>query len=89
MEASGQLHAPAGLPLRKEALVFIEYEVGWAPELVCRLWRRKKPLTLTGNRTSDIQPISIPNKLLNKLRKNHGPFVYVTALARFKVGAAE
>jgi len=32
MEVSGQLHAPAALPPRKEPHVPIGYEAVWAPE---------------------------------------------------------
>jgi hypothetical protein len=38
MEVSGQVHAPAALPKRKELPVPIGYEAGWAPEPV---WKRK------------------------------------------------
>jgi hypothetical protein len=34
MEVSGQLHAPAALPLEKEPPVPTEYEAGWAPDAV-------------------------------------------------------
>jgi hypothetical protein len=50
MEVSGQLHAPAALPLEKEPPVLIGYEVGWAPEPAWRLWNREKSLALAGNR---------------------------------------
>jgi hypothetical protein len=50
MEASGQLHAPAALPLGKDPPppVPIGYEAGWDPELVWRLKRREIPLLLPG-----------------------------------------
>jgi len=37
LEATGLLHGPTP----------IEQEAGWAPELVCMLWRRENPLTLS------------------------------------------
>jgi hypothetical protein len=51
MEASGQHHMLAALPLGKVAAVPIEYEPGWAPELVWLLWKREKSLTFSGNQT--------------------------------------
>jgi hypothetical protein len=44
MEASGQLHAPAALPLGKEPPLAIGQEAGWTPEPVwTRWWREKFP----------------------------------------------
>jgi len=37
---NGQLHAPVALSPRKELLLSIGYEAGWAPEL---LWTRPRP----------------------------------------------
>jgi len=50
MEVSGQLHAPAALPLGKEPLVPTEYEAGWDPEPVWTWWREKFPAP-TGTQT--------------------------------------
>jgi hypothetical protein len=44
MEASGQLHAPAALPLGNEPKVPIGYEAGWAPEPAWTLLSAKKNL---------------------------------------------
>jgi len=45
---SGQLHAPAALPLDKEPLVPIGYEAGWIPEPVRTQWQRRMSLSLPG-----------------------------------------
>jgi hypothetical protein len=41
MELSGQFHGLAALTLGKEPQVSVEQELGWAPELVWMIWRRK------------------------------------------------
>jgi hypothetical protein len=46
LEVSGQLHAPAGLALRKKPPLPFGYEAGWTSEQVWRMWR--KFLTLPG-----------------------------------------
>lgn len=46
---SGQLQALVVLPPGKEPPVPSEYEVGWAPDLVLKLWRIEKSLTYAGN----------------------------------------
>jgi hypothetical protein len=51
MEVSGHLHAPASLPPRKEPLVPIGKEAGWAPEPFWTRWWREKFPALAGNRT--------------------------------------
>jgi hypothetical protein len=49
MEASGQLQAPAALPLGKET--------GCAPESVLTLWREKNIISYAGNRSPVLQPV--------------------------------
>jgi len=51
MEVSGQLHAPAALSPRKEFLVPIGQEAGWAPELAWTRCRREKCPATAGNQT--------------------------------------
>jgi hypothetical protein len=65
MEVSGQLYVPAALPPKKEHLLSIGQEAGWAPEPVWTLWRRDKSLAPAGNRTPAVLPkhIAIPIKL--------------------------
>jgi hypothetical protein len=41
MEVTEHLHTPGTLTPKKEPLLFTEYEVEWAPELV-RMFRRKE-----------------------------------------------
>jgi hypothetical protein len=55
MEVSGQLHGPAALSPRKETLVSIEQEAGWAPEPVWALWWREKSPAPAGTRTPNNQ----------------------------------
>jgi hypothetical protein len=57
MEVSGQLHAPATLPLGKQPLVPIGEETGWALDPVCVLWKREK-FYPARNRTPAIQVIT-------------------------------
>jgi hypothetical protein len=45
---SGQLHAPAALPLMKQPPVPIGYEVGWTPRASLDDVEKKKFLTLPG-----------------------------------------
>jgi hypothetical protein len=59
----GQLHALAALPLEKESLLPIGYEVGWAPEPVRTLWSKEKSLAPAGTRTPAVQPVAIPTDL--------------------------
>jgi hypothetical protein len=59
---SGQLHAPAALPLGKELSATIGQEAAWAPEPVWTLWRGEKSCTAR-NRTRAFQPVAIPSKL--------------------------
>jgi hypothetical protein len=59
MEVSGLLHVLATLTPGKEPPIPIGYEARWAPELVWTLWRRKKILAPSGNRTSTVEPIAI------------------------------
>jgi hypothetical protein len=40
VEMNGYLHAPTALPPRKESLVPIGQEAGWAPVLVWTQWQR-------------------------------------------------
>jgi hypothetical protein len=54
MQVSGQLHASASLPPRKETLVPIGYEAGWVPEPVWTRWWREVFLAPTGTRTPDV-----------------------------------
>jgi len=49
MDVSGQFHDPAALPSKKQSLVPLGYEAGWAPEPVWTRWRREK--LPTRNRT--------------------------------------
>jgi hypothetical protein len=42
MEASGHIHAPAALPLRKETPVPIRYQTGLAPEPAWALPRKNR-----------------------------------------------
>jgi hypothetical protein len=58
MEVNGQLHTPAALPSRKEPLVPIGQETGWAPEAVWELWSREKFLAPAWNRTPAVQPVA-------------------------------
>jgi hypothetical protein len=58
MEMSGQLHAPAALPLGKEPLVPIGQEAGWAPEPFWTRWFREKFPAPTGNLTPIVQPVA-------------------------------
>jgi hypothetical protein len=51
MEVRGWFHALAALPLRKEYLVAIGREAGWAPDLVWTLWIKEKSLSAVRNRT--------------------------------------
>jgi hypothetical protein len=52
MEVSGEIQAPAALPLGKVPAVPIGQEAGWASEPVWTLWRIKKPFSSpAGNRT--------------------------------------
>jgi hypothetical protein len=51
MEASGQIHAPAALLPRKELLVVIGEEAGWASQPVWTLWRSEKRVAPAGNRS--------------------------------------
>jgi hypothetical protein len=50
MEVSGQLHAPATLPIAEEA--------EWAPEPVWTLWRGEKYFVPAGNRTAANQSVA-------------------------------
>jgi hypothetical protein len=61
MEVSGQLHAPADLPLKEEPQVPNGWEAWWAPELVWMLWSTEKSLAPTGiePRSCSQQPIVI------------------------------
>jgi hypothetical protein len=57
MEVSGQLNAPAALPLGVPTV----YEAGWAPEPVWTLWCREKSFFFSaGNRTPAVQPVTHP-----------------------------
>jgi hypothetical protein len=51
MEVSGQFHAPATLPLRKEPMLSIAQKVGWTSDLTEMFWRRKDSLSLADNLT--------------------------------------
>jgi hypothetical protein len=50
-DMSGQLHVPAALPPKKELLVPIEYEAGWASEPFWTRWWREKFPAPAENRT--------------------------------------
>jgi len=52
MEAGGQHHVPAALPVGITP-VPTEYETRWAPEPVWTFWRREKSLFPTGIQTPD------------------------------------
>jgi hypothetical protein len=58
MEVSGQLHAPAALPLGKEPLVLNVLEAGWAPEPAWKLLRREKSFAPARKRTRAFQPVA-------------------------------
>jgi hypothetical protein len=58
MEASGQLHAHAALPPRKESRVPSGQEAGWAPDPVWTLWSREKSLSPAGNQTRAVHPVA-------------------------------
>jgi hypothetical protein len=58
MQASGQLHAPASFPSRKEPVVFIGYEAGWASEIVWTPRRRENLFTLTGVEPTAIETVT-------------------------------
>ena len=51
MVVCGQLQAQATLPPGKEPKVPTEYEVGWAQEPACILWKREKSLDPAGIQT--------------------------------------
>jgi hypothetical protein len=59
-EVSGQLHAPAALPPEKEPPVPIRYEVGWVPEPVWTMWRRKNSWLYRDSNSdpSVVQPVA-------------------------------
>jgi hypothetical protein len=58
MDVSGQLHAPDTLPPRKEPLLPIGQEAGWAQEPVWMRWWREKFPAPAGARTPTIQPVA-------------------------------
>jgi hypothetical protein len=57
MEVSGQPHASAVLPPRKEVPVPIGYDTIWAPEPVWMLWSREN-LSTAGNRTPAVKLVA-------------------------------
>jgi hypothetical protein len=59
MEESGQLHAPAALPLPgKDPMVPIVWEAEWAPELAWTRWCVEKFVAPTGLEPPIIQPVA-------------------------------
>jgi hypothetical protein len=58
MKVSGQLHALTALPPGKEPKVAIVLEVGWAPELVWKVWRREHYCGITSTFWSVFNPKS-------------------------------
>jgi hypothetical protein len=60
LEVSGQLHAPAALPPRKEPPVPIGEEVGWTSEPVWKSWRRENswPHRDSNSDFSVVQPVA-------------------------------
>jgi hypothetical protein len=56
MELSGQQHAPAAFPMRKNSVPF-KYGDRWASEMVCAFW--KKYIASTGILASKVQKCHI------------------------------
>jgi hypothetical protein len=44
--------------MRKEYLVSIIQEIGWAQEPFWTLWKREKSLASAGNQTAAVQPVA-------------------------------
>jgi hypothetical protein len=55
MEVSGQIHVPAALIQRYSPWYQLDRKLGEPSEPVWMLWRRKKSLSLTGNRILAVQ----------------------------------
>jgi hypothetical protein len=62
MELSDKLYAPGAL-----TPVPTEQEVGWAPETVWKIWKRKKPLDPTWTQTPD-RPVRSTVTVLTAVR---------------------
>jgi hypothetical protein len=62
LEVSGQLHAPAALPLGKKLAVPTGQETGWAPEQFWTTWRGENscPYRDLNSDPSAFQPVAIP-----------------------------
>ena len=53
MDVSSELQGPASLPPAEYITVHTEQELGGLQERVFMLWKRRNPLPLPGNQTSD------------------------------------
>jgi hypothetical protein len=58
MELNGQLHSLATLFVAKQPLAPTGQEAGWAPKLMCMLWRRERSFVPARNWTPAIQPVA-------------------------------
>lgn len=81
---SRYIHDSAGLSLKKEPVMFLEWEALLAPEHVCTLWRIKILIPFASNRTSYIPETGVTCEFIYRLLGNCSTHVSRRILRRIK-----
>jgi hypothetical protein len=69
VKVSGQLHAPAALPPRKEPPVPIGEEVGWTSEPVWMIWRRENSWNYRDSNSDPLVVQSVASRYTDELSR--------------------